>query len=29
LVKSKVGTGSIFSFTIPYVREESPLKIVR
>lgn len=29
LVKSKVGVGSIFSFTIPYVREESPLKIVR
>lgn len=31
LVKSKVGIGSTFSFTIPYVREESPslLKIVR
>ena len=29
LVKSKLGAGSTFSFTIPYVREESPLKIVR
>jgi PAS domain S-box-containing protein len=29
LVKSKLGVGSTFSFTIPYVREESPLKIVR
>ena len=28
-VKSKPGMGSIFSFKIPYVREESPLKIVR
>jgi PAS domain S-box-containing protein len=29
LVTSKVGVGSTFSFTIPYTREESPLKIVR
>ena len=29
LVKSKLGSGSTFSFTIPYIREESPLKIVR
>jgi len=29
LVKSKLGSGSTFSFTIPYTREESPLKIVR
>jgi PAS domain S-box-containing protein len=29
VVKSKVGIGSTFSFKIPYVREESPLKIVR
>jgi len=29
LVKSQLGAGSTFSFTIPYVREESPLKIVR
>jgi len=29
LVKSKPGVGSTFSFTIPYIREESPLKIVR
>jgi len=29
LVKSKLGFGSTFSFTIPYAREESPLKIVR
>lgn len=29
LVKSRLGAGSTFSFTIPYVREESPLKIVR
>lgn len=28
-VNSKVGVGSVFSFTIPFVREESPLKIVR
>jgi len=28
-VKSKVGAGSTFSFSIPYIREESPLKIVR
>lgn len=28
-VKSKLGMGSTFSFRIPYVREESPLKIVR
>lgn len=28
-VKSSLGKGSLFSFTIPYVREESPLKIVR
>ncbi|MBL7967957.1 MAG: PAS domain S-box protein [Prolixibacteraceae bacterium] len=30
-VKSKLGKGSLFTFTIPYVkeREESPLKIVR
>jgi PAS domain S-box-containing protein len=28
-VKSKLGTGSLFSFKIPYAREESPLKIVR
>ena len=29
LVKSKPGFGSTFSFTIPYTKEESPLKIVR
>jgi len=29
IVKSQLGVGSTFSFTIPYVREESPLKIVR
>jgi PAS domain S-box-containing protein len=29
LVKSKPGFGSTFSFTVPYAREESPLKIVR
>lgn len=29
LVKSAPGIGSTFSFTIPYTREESPLKIVR
>lgn len=29
LVNSKVGAGSTFHFTIPYTREESPLKIVR
>ena len=29
LVKSQLGVGSTFSFTIPYQREESPLKIVR
>lgn len=28
-VKSKPGMGSTFSFKIPYIREESPLKIVR
>jgi len=28
-VNSQVGVGSVFSFTIPYTREESPLKIVR
>lgn len=28
-VDSKVGSGSLFSFTIPHTREESPLKIVR
>jgi signal transduction histidine kinase len=28
-VKSTPGKGSVFSFSIPYVREESPLKIVR
>jgi PAS domain S-box-containing protein len=28
-VNSKVGKGSVFAFRIPYVREESPLKIVR
>ena len=28
-VNSKLGAGSTFSFTIPYIREESPLKIVR
>ncbi len=28
-VNSKLGKGSVFSFRIPYVREESPLKIVR
>ena len=28
-VNSKLGNGSTFSFTIPYIREESPLKIVR
>ncbi|MDP2336525.1 MAG: ATP-binding protein [Bacteroidota bacterium] len=28
-VKSKIGKGSIFSFSISYVKEESPLKIVR
>lgn len=28
-VKSQVGMGSTFSFAIPFVREESPLKIVR
>jgi len=29
LVNSKLGKGSTFSFTIPYVKEESTLKIVR
>ncbi len=29
LVNSKLGVGSTFSFTIPHIREESPLKIVR
>lgn len=29
LVKSKPGMGSTFSFSIPYAKEESPLKIVR
>jgi len=29
IVNSKLGVGSTFSFTIPYIREESPLKIVR
>jgi len=29
LVKSKPGLGSTFSFSIPYAKEESPLKIVR
>ena len=29
LVDSKPGKGSTFSFTIPYTKEESPLKIVR
>lgn len=28
-VKSKVGKGTTFSFTIPYKKDESPLKIVR
>jgi len=28
-INSKVGVGSVFSFTIPCAREESPLKIVR
>ena len=28
-VDSKPGQGSIFSFTIPHLKEESPLKIVR
>jgi len=28
-VESKPGKGSVFSFTIPYLKEESPLKIVR
>jgi len=28
-VNSKLGKGSTFSFTIPYVKEESPLKIIR
>jgi len=28
-VKSKLGKGTTFSFTIPYKKEESPLKIVR
>ena len=28
-VKSKVGKGSLFTFTIPYKQEQSPLKIVR
>ena len=28
-VNSKVGKGSVFAFRIPYVKEESPLKIVR
>lgn len=29
IVKSKPGLGSTFSFKIPYIREDSPLKIVR
>lgn len=29
LVKSKPGKGSVFSFSIPYLKEESPLKVVR
>jgi len=29
IVKSQLGMGATFRFTIPYVREESPLKIVR
>ena len=29
LVNSKLGVGSTFSFSIPYAKEESPLKIVR
>lgn len=28
-VKSKLGNGSVFSFSLPYEKEESPLKIVR
>lgn len=28
-VKSKLGMGSTFTFKIPYIREDSPLKIVR
>ncbi len=28
-ISSKPGKGSVFSFSIPYVREENPLKIVR
>jgi len=28
-VKSKIGKGTTFSFTIPYKKDESPLKIVR
>lgn len=28
-VKSKLGKGSLFTFSVPYDREESPLKIVR
>lgn len=28
-VNSKLGKGSVFAFRMPYVREESPLKIVR
>ena len=28
-VNSKLGKGSVFSFSLPYEREESPLKIVR
>jgi len=28
-VKSKIGKGSTFTFSIPYVQEQSPLKIIR
>ena len=28
-VKSKIGKGSVFTFSLPFEREESPLKIVR